>query len=136
MFDPNKLLGCPFCGKPAELRETKHIPDGVDYTPRCTDTSCCGRSSKKYTDKKTAIAKWNMRKNPSSNLMRNIMNEFEVGDEIVSNTCPTLFGTILNIIDVVGGRVAIVESRDGKELYVNLSHWRKVKKEKEEDNET
>lgn len=57
------LLPCPYCGKRAELIETKHIPSGIDYTPRCTDTSCCGRLSKKYSVKETAISKWNTRTN-------------------------------------------------------------------------
>ena len=61
MIDIYALLPCPFCGRRAELRETKHIPSGTDYTPRCTDTSCPGRCSKKYTEKETAIALWNRR---------------------------------------------------------------------------
>ena len=55
------LRECPFCGKNAELRETAHIPNGIDYTPRCTDTSCPGRSGKKYKSKELAISKWNGR---------------------------------------------------------------------------
>ena len=70
MYDKNTLLPCPFCGKPAEMRKTKHIPEGTDYTPRCTDTSCCGRCSKKYTVEEVAIAKWNMRRRQGGNTMR------------------------------------------------------------------
>ena len=55
------LKPCPFCGSAAELRETAHIPNGIDYTPRCTDTSCPGRGSKKYKSKDLAITKWNAR---------------------------------------------------------------------------
>lgn len=62
MYDINTLKNCPFCGKSAELIETPHIPKGTDYTPRCTDTSCPGRCSKKYTVKEVAISKWNMRR--------------------------------------------------------------------------
>lgn len=61
MSNTNLLKPCPFCGSPAELHETKHIPEGIDYTPRCTDTSCPGRCSKKYTSKEDAISKWNTR---------------------------------------------------------------------------
>lgn len=52
---------CPFCGKRAELKVHNHIPSGFDYTPRCTDTACCGRTTKKYTVKETAIYMWNRR---------------------------------------------------------------------------
>lgn len=55
------LLNCPFCGSRAEMYETPHVPRGTDYTPRCTNTSCCGRLSKKYAYKETAITMWNRR---------------------------------------------------------------------------
>lgn len=57
----NKLKPCPFCGGKAQLYITKHIPSGNDYTPRCYNTSCCGRLSKKYTSEETAITFWNRR---------------------------------------------------------------------------
>ena len=57
----NKLKPCPFCGKKAEMKVSDHIPKGFDYTPRCTDTSCCGRLTKKYTVEETAIYMWNRR---------------------------------------------------------------------------
>ena len=55
------LLPCPFCGGRAEMQITKHTPSGNDYTPRCTNTSCCGRLLKKYTVRETAVAMWNKR---------------------------------------------------------------------------
>ena len=55
------LLPCPFCGGDAELVSKPHIPNGTDWTPRCRNTSCCGRLTKKYTDKDTAITFWNRR---------------------------------------------------------------------------
>ena len=58
---PNELKPCPFCGGEAEMQVTKHIPSGFDYTPRCKNTSCCGRSTKKYTVRETAVAMWNRR---------------------------------------------------------------------------
>lgn len=56
-----ELLPCPFCGGVAEMQITKHIPSGYDYTPRCKNTSCCGRLSKKYSLRETAVMKWNTR---------------------------------------------------------------------------
>ena len=52
---------CPFCGGAAVLKTTPHIPSGTDYTPTCTDPSCAGRLTKKWTDKEKAIAAWNRR---------------------------------------------------------------------------
>ena len=56
-----ELKPCPFCGGYAEMYVTKHIPSGMDYTPRCRDTSCCGRLTKKYTAIETAVYAWNRR---------------------------------------------------------------------------
>ena len=56
-----ELKSCPFCGGVAEMQVTKHIPSGYDYTTRCKNTSCCGRLSKKYTLRETAVAAWNKR---------------------------------------------------------------------------
>ena len=56
-----ELKPCPFCGKEAQMVVTKHIPHGYDYTPRCTETSCCGRLTKKFGFKSLAIAAWNRR---------------------------------------------------------------------------
>ncbi len=58
---PNELKPCPFCGGEAELYITKHIPSGFEYTPRCKNKSCCGRQTKKYLVKETAVAMWNRR---------------------------------------------------------------------------
>ena len=57
----NGLDPCPFCGGPAQLYRQKHVPEGYDWTPRCIDTSCAGRLTKKYSTKEAAIAKWNRR---------------------------------------------------------------------------
>ena len=59
----DKLKPCPFCGSAAELKISNHIPKGFDYTPRCTETACCGRSTKKYSSKAEAISRWNRRSN-------------------------------------------------------------------------
>lgn len=57
------LKPCPFCGSPAELRETHRVPTGYNYTPRCTVTSCAGRLSKLWMNKEDAISAWNRRVN-------------------------------------------------------------------------
>ena len=62
MTDEMQLKHCPYCGAPAEMYVIKHIPKGNDYTPRCTNPSCCGRISKKWTSKEAATNAWNMRK--------------------------------------------------------------------------
>lgn len=56
-----ELKPCPFCGGMAEMQVTQHIPRGKDYTPRCRNTSCCGRLTKKYAEKETAVFMWNRR---------------------------------------------------------------------------
>ena len=53
---------CPFCGGLAELIETPHVPRGTDYTPRCINTWCCGRLTKKWAKREDAITAWNRRK--------------------------------------------------------------------------
>ena len=58
---PNELRACPFCGGAAEMKVTQHIPEGHDYTPRCKIPSCCGRLTKKYTVRETAVFMWNRR---------------------------------------------------------------------------
>lgn len=55
------LEPCPFCGSPAELRETHRFPSCFNYTPRCTVTSCAGRLTKLWMDKAAAIEAWNRR---------------------------------------------------------------------------
>lgn len=61
--NPFGLKPCPFCGANAEMKVEPHIPasKGYDYTPRCTETGCCGRSAKKYSNEKQAIYRWNRR---------------------------------------------------------------------------
>lgn len=86
-----KLKPCPFCGNVAELHERYHsieevaykkseIPQNAKflyekvatkirffvyrrktYIPRCTDSSCIGRTTKIFFDKDTAINAWNRR---------------------------------------------------------------------------
>ena len=57
----SELKNCPYCGGEAELYRTKHIPNGFDYTPRCKKSGCCGRLTKKYGCKDTAVDFWNTR---------------------------------------------------------------------------
>lgn len=85
-----ELKPCPFCKGVAELHQRLHfeefadkksdIPNGakflyektypkykryaykrIIYIPRCTDTSCVGRTTKIFFDKQTAITAWNRR---------------------------------------------------------------------------
>lgn len=56
-----ELKPCPFCGKPATMQVVPHIPVGLDFTPRCTDTACAGRLAKKFPSKEIAIYRWNRR---------------------------------------------------------------------------
>ncbi len=58
-FGDNGLAPCPFCGSPAEMKVEKHTPSGYDYTPRCKETRCPGRLTKKYTNKEESIRLWN-----------------------------------------------------------------------------
>ena len=85
------LKPCPFCGDNAELHERYHSMEEIAYKkseipqnakfmyekvtpqkrmyfyqrktfiPRCTDTSCVGRTTKIFFDKQTAITAWNRR---------------------------------------------------------------------------
>ena len=43
------------------MQVKKHIPNGFDYTPRCSDPSCAGRLVKKWISKETAVYAWNRR---------------------------------------------------------------------------
>jgi hypothetical protein len=60
-MNETELKPCPFCGGVAEMKISKHTPSGFDYTPRCLNTSCCGRLQKKYTVRETAVTMWNRR---------------------------------------------------------------------------
>ncbi len=59
--EASPLIPCPYCGSPAELRETDRVPTGYNYTPRCTVTSCAGWLTKLWMNKEEAIAAWNRR---------------------------------------------------------------------------
>lgn len=61
MGEHSVLKPCPYCGGVAEMQVTKHIPNGYDYTPRCSNKSCCGRLTKKFTVREVAVAMWNRR---------------------------------------------------------------------------
>lgn len=61
MNETEELKPCPFCGRPARMKTTPHIPNGMDYTVQCTDPSCCGRITKKWQTRETAIYAWNRR---------------------------------------------------------------------------
>ena len=65
--DYRELLNCPFCGGSVEMIEIPHIPRGTDYTPRCKNTSCCGRLTKKWAYRETAVAMWNRRADDGNN---------------------------------------------------------------------
>ena len=69
MRDCMTLAPCPFCGGEAEMKISKHIPSGFDYTPRCKKTSCCGRLAKKYTTREAAVYSWNRRANVTVDAM-------------------------------------------------------------------
>ena len=86
-----ELKPCPFCGGNAELHERYHSIEEIAYKkseipqnakflyekvtsekriyvyrrktfiPRCTDTSCIGRTTKIFFDKQSAITAWNRR---------------------------------------------------------------------------
>ena len=132
MLDKYYLKPCPFCGKPAEMIETKHIPEGIDYTPRCTDTSCPGRCSKKYTDKDAAYTKWNNRSKPTV-YREDVIDSFSIGDMVASDSTPNLIGTITNL-SAKGSRhygLAIVDVK-GKRVLAHLDKWHKVEKEKKQ----
>ena len=54
-----ELKKCPFCGGDAEV--VQHNTYKRDWTPRCKQTSCCGRLQKKFAYKELAIKFWNRR---------------------------------------------------------------------------
>lgn len=57
----DELIPCPFCGSPAIMKTSPHIPKGTDYTPMCSVKSCPGRIAKKWTNKEEAVKAWNRR---------------------------------------------------------------------------
>lgn len=56
-----ELKRCPFCGGFSEIKVVDHTPKGFDYIPRCTNKSCCGRLTKKFSSRETAEIMWNRR---------------------------------------------------------------------------
>lgn len=58
----DKLLGCPFCGSPAEVRSCRCGEDGTETWVECTG---CGVSTDRvdapYSEPLTARALWNTR---------------------------------------------------------------------------
>ena len=56
-----ELKPCPFCGGRAIMKVVPHAPTGKDYTPQCADASCCGRLTKKWLCRETAVYAWNRR---------------------------------------------------------------------------
>ena len=61
MTDKKKLKPCPFCGARAEMNIVKNYKGDKYYNPRCTDSSCSGRTAKKWSNKDHAIWSWNRR---------------------------------------------------------------------------
>lgn len=60
-FISRTLKPCPFCGRDALMKVYHHVPTGYDYTPTCTDKSCAGRLTKRWTDINLAVNAWNKR---------------------------------------------------------------------------
>ena len=91
LTDAGVLLECPFCGNDAVVHEVeaqpryaeikKEIPNGAriirrisypggkeyfeyrkkEYIPQCVDSSCCGRTVKRFNTPVEAISAWNTR---------------------------------------------------------------------------
>lgn len=87
-----KLKHCPYCGKDAEIYKTRfgtqyaqsvdQVPAGAEilrmvsfpnrggyveyqrfaFVPRCCDTSCIGRNTKRYESPEEAAKAWNRRR--------------------------------------------------------------------------
>ena len=61
------LLPCPFCGEEAEMKKESYSHGrkgmGFAYTPRCKNTSCAGRLTKKWLNLDEAASAWNKRNN-------------------------------------------------------------------------
>ncbi len=98
----DKLKPCPFCGGEAELRVVAHIPSGYDYTPRCRKPSCCGRLTKKFNCKETAVTFWNTRKSVDAVLnwledekLRYFLTISNTGDE----KNDSIYEAVGNVID-------------------------------------
>ena len=91
LTDAGVLLQCPFCGNDAVVHEVeaqpkyaetqKEVPKGAriirrisypsgkkyfeyrkkEYIPQCVDSSCCGRTVKRFNTPAEAISSWNTR---------------------------------------------------------------------------
>lgn len=58
------LLPCPFCGGEAEVKRLRRpVGNGMDWSPRCKDSTCCGRIYKRFESKEKATNAWNRRNN-------------------------------------------------------------------------
>lgn len=54
---------------------------------------------------------------------------FNIGDEVASNSCPTLIGKIISLPqNGTDEGLAIVRVAEGKTLLAALPHWHKIKK--------
>lgn len=60
-MNEKELMPCPFCGNDAEMVSRMHIPNGKEYTPRCSSPSCAGRLTKRWLIREEAVAAWNRR---------------------------------------------------------------------------
>jgi Lar family restriction alleviation protein len=58
----NDLLGCPFCGGPAYIHESKAIEGMIVFYPRCRQMECCGNNGWiDFETREKAIEAWNRR---------------------------------------------------------------------------
>lgn len=97
----NTLLPCPFCGGEAELYGVPHIPKGWDFIPRCKTTSCCGRQAKKYSNRETAIAAWNLRADHLPDATKMVSNADRIrgmSDEELADFMFSMQKTIWNVL--------------------------------------
>ena len=60
----SELKPCPFCGGEAEMGRRHSCYDKwepSDYIPRCKDTKCMGRTTRRFKTEQAAIEAWNRR---------------------------------------------------------------------------
>lgn len=55
---------------------------------------------------------------------------FKVGDAIASNSCPNLYGTLINI-NRTNSSMGMVRTSEGKTLLADLEHWHKLNNDSE-----
>lgn len=54
---------------------------------------------------------------------------FDIGDEVASNSCPSLIGKIINLPRKgTDEGLALIRTSEGKTLLIALPHWHKVQK--------